>query len=159
MGLFRKVFGFLGFSKDDENNHDHDSNDNNNSDDRHAAAGAGQHRPTNFRVKETGQPRRGFSVKAQVVNDRPQQQQLGPVLAPSTSSDGGVQGLGWYAKHLRIDEDGDVANKFFVDVSSEKPARFTLNNDTRPVKVKKQVLSPEGKVLQCVEHRGRLQVV
>jgi len=97
MGLFRKVFGFLGFSKDDDNNHDHDSNDNNNnSDDRHAAAGAGaggQHRPTNFRVKETGQPRRGFSVKAQVVNDRPRQhqQQLGPVLAPSTSSDGGVQ--------------------------------------------------------------------
>jgi hypothetical protein len=69
------------------------------------------------------------------------------------------QGLGWYAKHLRIDEDGDVANKFFVDVSSEKPARFTLNNDTRPVKVKKQVLSSEGKVLQCVEHQGRLQVV
>lgn len=158
MGLFRKVFGFLGFSKDDENNHDHDSNDNNNSDDRHAAAGAGQHRPTNFRVKETGQSRRGFSVKAQVVNDRPQQQ-LGPVLAPSTSFDGGVQGLGWYAKHLRIDEDGDVANKFFVDVSSEMPARFTLNIDTRPVKVKKQVLSPEGKVLQCVEHQGRLQVV
>jgi len=103
MGLFRKFFGFLGLSKDDDN-HDHDSNDNN-SDDRHAAAGGaggGQHRPTNFRVKETGQPRRGFSVKAQVVNDRPQQQ-LGPVLAPSTSSDGGVQvGPFFFIFNLRL---------------------------------------------------------
>lgn len=77
--------------------------------------------------------------------------------------------MGWYAKHLRIDKDGDVANKFLDEVSSDTlalsadhhkaPARFKLKHDTRPVKVKKQVLSSDGKIQQCVEHQGRLQWV
>ncbi|KAL5099099.1 hypothetical protein RYX36_003426 [Vicia faba] len=158
MGFFRKVFVLLGFSKDDD--HDHDSKDDNHD------QPSGQPLPTNFRVRDTGIPRRGFSVPVQVVQDRPQ---LGPVLTPSVSGDGGVQGLGWYAKHLRMDEDGDIANKFFDEVSSETPAfgadhhkataRFKLKHDTRPVKVKKQVLSSDGIFQQCVEHQGRLQWV
>ncbi|KAK2426232.1 hypothetical protein P8452_40945 [Trifolium repens] len=158
MGLFRKVFAFLGFPKEDD--HDHNSKDD--SDDHHPATG--QPRPTNFRVRETGIPRKGFSVPVQVVQDRPQ---LGTVLAPSTSGDGGLQGLGWYAKNLRIDEDGDVANKFLDEVYSQTPAadnhnataRFKVRNDTRPVKVKQQLLSSDGKFQQIVQHQGKLQFV
>ncbi|XP_045817368.1 uncharacterized protein LOC123910316 [Trifolium pratense] len=161
MGLFRKFFGFLGFPKDD----DHDDHNSKDDSDDHPAAG--QSRPPNFRVREAGIPRKGFSVPVQVVQDRPQ---LGPVLVPSTSGDGGLQGLGWYAKHLRIDEDGDVANKFLDEVSSQTPAafaadhhkataRFKLKHDTRPVKVRQQLLSSDGKFQQVVEHQGKLQLV
>ncbi|XP_027361539.1 uncharacterized protein LOC113869419 isoform X2 [Abrus precatorius] len=143
MGLFRRIVGFLGFSRDDV--HEHDSKDD---------EPDGQHRTARFRVKETGLPRKGFSVQAQVVVDR---SQLGPVLTPSTSGDGEVQGLGWYTKRLMIDEDGDVADEFLDEVSSEIPARFKLKCGTRPVKVK-QILS-DGKIQQYVEHQGRLQRV
>ncbi|XP_027361538.1 uncharacterized protein LOC113869419 isoform X1 [Abrus precatorius] len=154
MGLFRRIVGFLGFSRDDV--HEHDSKDD---------EPDGQHRTARFRVKETGLPRKGFSVQAQVVVDR---SQLGPVLTPSTSGDGEVQGLGWYTKRLMIDEDGDVADEFLDEVSSEipeslavdhhkMPARFKLKCGTRPVKVK-QILS-DGKIQQYVEHQGRLQRV
>lgn len=76
------------------------------------------------------------------------------------------QGLGWYAKRLRIDEDGDVADKFLDEVSSETAAdhhkataRFKVKHDVRPVKVKKQILTPGGRVQHCVEHQGKLQLV
>jgi len=79
MGLFRKIAGFLGLG-----NHDHDSKD----------AAADEHdaqpRTTPYRVRETGLPRKGFSVPAQVVVDR---HHLPPVLTPSTSGDGGLQVL------------------------------------------------------------------
>lgn len=78
------------------------------------------------------------------------------------------QGLRWYAKRLRIDQDGDVADTFLEEVSSgrsavaaghhKKAARFKLKDGTRPVKVKQQVLS-DGKVQHRVEHQGRLQLV
>ncbi|RDX82543.1 hypothetical protein CR513_36655, partial [Mucuna pruriens] len=151
MKFFRKIAGLLGLG-----NHDHDSKD-------EADDEPGQPRMPPVRVRETGLPRKGFGVPAQVVVDRPH---LGPVLIPSTSGDGGLQGLGWYVKRLRMDEDGDVADEFLVEVSSEMPeapavdhhktqARFKPKNGTKPVKVKKQILL-DGKIIQqCVEHHGR----
>lgn len=157
MRFFRRIAGFFGFSKDEV----HDSKDGGEEEE----AQGGQPSTTPVRVKETG-PRKGFSVPAKVVVvDRPH---LGPVLTPSTSGDGGVQGLSWYGKHLWIDEDGDVADEFLEEVSSEMPtlavdhhkteARFKVKGATRPVKVKKQVLS-DGKLQLYVEHQGRFQWV
>lgn len=155
MKFFRRIAGLLGFDKDDGRNHD----------DKHNADEEPQPRTTPFRVQETGHPRRGFSVPAHVVVDRPH---LAPVITLSTSGDGGVQGLRWYAKSLKMDEDGDVADEFLDEVSSESSAlaverhkseaRFKLKYTARPVKVKKQILS-DGKLQQLVEHRGRLQLV
>ncbi|KAF5735076.1 hypothetical protein HS088_TW15G00575 [Tripterygium wilfordii] len=79
------------------------------------------------------------------------------------------EGLRWYAKCLRIDEDGDVADEFLDEVLPEmthnvdeqhKPhPRFELKYRIKPVKVKNQVLSVDGKIQQCIEHQGRLQWV
>lgn len=79
-----------------------------------------------------------------------------------------LQGLDWYVNHLRMDEDGDLADQFLDEVSSEKPeghavdhhktqARFKPNNATKSVRVKKQILL-DGKIIpQIVEsHQGRL---
>ncbi|XP_020217399.1 uncharacterized protein LOC109800892 [Cajanus cajan] len=154
MRFFRKIIGILGFGNHD---HDHDSKDD--ADDEHDA----QPRTTPYRVRETG-PRKGFSVPAQVVVDRPH---LAPVLTPSISGDGGLQGLRWYVKRLKMDEDGDVADEFLDEVSSEMPealavdhhkttARFKLKNDTKPANVKKQILL-DGKIIpQFAEDKGRL---
>ncbi|KAJ0111587.1 hypothetical protein Patl1_03477 [Pistacia atlantica] len=78
-------------------------------------------------------------------------------------------GLGWYAKRLRIDEDGDVADEFLDEVSSHTSASmeeqhrplptFEVRYTTRPAIVKNQVLTPDGKIQQCVEYQGRLQWV
>lgn len=65
-----------------------------------------------------------------------------------------------------MDEDGDVADEFLDEVLSEMPealadhhktpAKFKLKHDTKPVKVKKQILL-DGKIIpQCVEHQGKL---
>lgn len=80
-----------------------------------------------------------------------------------------IQGLGWYAKRLRIDEDGDVADEFLDEVSSHTSANveeqhrtlptFKVRYSTRPAKVQNQVLTPDGKIQQCVEYQGRLQWV
>ena len=82
MGFLKRIAGLLGLARDDV--HDNDA--------RHDADEEpdGQPRTTPFRVQETGLPRRGFSVPAHVVRDRPP---LGPVIIPSTSGDGGVQVL------------------------------------------------------------------
>ncbi|KAK6250962.1 hypothetical protein QQP08_010149 [Theobroma cacao] len=164
MRFFRRIAGLLGFVRDDghevkdqENDH-HNSNNNNNN-----------QPPSNRPVfQETGLPRRGFSVPVQVAVDRPQP---GPLLLPCTSGDGGVQGLKWYAKRLRIDEDGDVADEFLDEVlpetssaasaeNEQKPfPKFKVKYTTRPAKVKTQVLSHDGKIQQCVEYQGSLQWV
>lgn len=79
-----------------------------------------------------------------------------------------IQGLRWYAKRLRIDEDGDVANEFLDEVLPQTPTntenqrklpRFEVKYSARPVKVKNQMLSVDGKIQQCVEHQGKLQWV
>lgn len=80
------------------------------------------------------------------------------------------QGLRWYAKRLRIDEDGDVADEFLEEVLTETSAateednhtpssKFEVKYSTRPAKVKNQVISPDGKIQQDVEYKGRFQWV
>ncbi|GAY64629.1 hypothetical protein CUMW_234930 [Citrus unshiu] len=77
-----------------------------------------------------------------------------------------MQGLRWYAKRLRIDDDGDVADEFLDEVLPQTSAseeeqhrplpKFEVRYSTRPVKVKNQVLTTDGKIQQCVEYRGSL---
>ncbi|KAL0553030.1 hypothetical protein IC582_006915 [Cucumis melo] len=156
MRFFRKIAGILGFSKDDS--HDVKNEDDDVDSDTHA--------PDRVHMQATGLPRRGFSVPVQVAVNR---SNPGPILLPSSSGDGGVQGLTWYAKGLRIDEDGDVAEQFLEEVIPEvqtsttdhpKPfPRFQINNRNRPAKVENQVILKEGKLQQCIEHQGRLLLV
>ncbi|KAE8693151.1 Detected protein of confused Function [Hibiscus syriacus] len=159
MRFFRRIAGLFGFARDDA----HEVNDQEN--DHQSDNKTPGNRPV---FQETGLPRRGFSVPVQVAVDR---SQPGPVLLPSTSGDGGVQGLKWYAKCLRIDEDGDVADEFLDEVLQEtsgaaseeneqKPyPKFEVKYSTRRAKVKTQVMSHDGKVQQCVEYQGRLKWV
>ncbi|XP_028762444.1 uncharacterized protein LOC114720890 [Neltuma alba] len=154
MGFFRKIAGLLGFVKDDVHESRGESDDDNDG-----------HAPPRVRFKETGIPRKGFGVKVEVPVDRPH---LGPVIIPSSSGDGGIQGLRWYAEGLKMDEDGDVADEFLDEVPSETSApqvshhklvaKFKVKNGTRPAKVKGQTLL-DGKLRQYVEHQGRLQWV
>ncbi|KAE8677559.1 Detected protein of confused Function [Hibiscus syriacus] len=160
MRFFRRIAGLLGIARDDgqevkDQENDPRNNNNNNQ------------TPGNRRVfQDIGLPRRGFSVPVQVAATRPNP---GPVLLPCNSCDGGVQGLKWYAKRLRMDEDGDVADEFLDEVSPETSAstdaeneqkpfpKFQMNYSARAANVKTQVMSHDGKMQQCVEHQGRLQ--
>ncbi|KAF7828559.1 phospholipid hydroperoxide glutathione peroxidase [Senna tora] len=144
MGFFRRIAGLLGFAKDDVHESKGESEDD-----------PDDQTPTRPPFKQTGVPRKGFGVQVQVPVDRPQ---IGPLITSSTSGDGGVQGLRWYAKRLRIDEDGDVADEFLDEVPPKIVTRFKVKNGTRPAKVKRQALL-DGKLQQCVEHQGRLQWV
>ncbi|KAJ4728709.1 Phospholipid hydroperoxide glutathione peroxidase [Melia azedarach] len=158
MRFLRRIAGFLGFTRDNNGHEVKDDEEEDKIDDNQA-----QNRP-NF--QETGAPRKGFGVQVQVPVERPQS---GPVIVPCTSGDGGVQGLRWYAKRLRIDEDGDVADEFLDEVLPQTSAseeeehrtfpKFQVRYSTRPAKVKSQVMNPDGKIQQCVEYQGRLQWV
>ncbi|XP_002519833.2 uncharacterized protein LOC8284615 [Ricinus communis] len=158
MRLLRRIAGFLGFVKDESRDQPLEEEEN---DSHH------YNQPrfsSNF--QESGLPRKGFGVPVQVAVDRPQ---LGPLLVPSSSGDGGVQGLRWYAKRLKIDEDGDVADEFLEEVSRETSSsvdnqhkslpRFQFKYNARPARIKNQVITNDGKIQQCVEHQGRLQWV
>lgn len=80
-----------------------------------------------------------------------------------------VQGLQWYAKRLRIDEDGDVAHEFLDEVLPKAPSgieedkrqfpRFKVRRSAQSVKVKEQVIALDGRIQHCVEHKGRVQWV
>lgn len=80
-----------------------------------------------------------------------------------------VQGLQWYAKRLRMDEDGEVAHEFLDEVLPEVPSgteehrrqlpKFQMHYSTHPAKVKEQVLALDGRIRHGVEHQGRLQWV
>ncbi|XP_050235054.1 uncharacterized protein LOC126683250 [Mercurialis annua] len=151
MRFFRRIAGFLGFVKEHQQQEEehNDPNHNHNHQQRFSS-----------NYQESGLPRKGLSVPVQVAVDRPQ---LGPLLVPSTSGDGGVQGLRWYAKRLKIDEDGDVADEFLEEVSAEtlpnadKPLpKFQYKYNIRAAKIKNQVISNDGRIQQCVEHQGRL---
>ncbi|KAK8657994.1 hypothetical protein V6N13_036210 [Hibiscus sabdariffa] len=154
MRFFRRIAGIFGFARDDAHEVKDQEND-------HQSHNETPGNRTAF--QETGLPRRGFSVPVQVAVDR---SQPGPLLLPCTSGDGGVQGLKWYAKRLRIDEDGDVADEFLDEVlpeasgaeNEQKPyPKFEVKYSTRRAKVKTQVMSHDGKIQQCVENQGRLQ--
>ncbi|OVA01258.1 hypothetical protein BVC80_1653g58 [Macleaya cordata] len=80
-------------------------------------------------------------------------------------------GLKWYARSLRIDEDGDVADEFLDEVLQpaevscgaddrrQLPKKFEVKYSTRPAKVRKQVITVDGKIHQSVEYQGKLQWV
>lgn len=155
MRFLKRIAGFLGFAKDES----HETKD---EDTEYADADAINN--NNNRV-ETNLPRKGFSVPVQVSVKR---SHLPPLLVPCTAGDGGVQGLRWYARRLRIDEDGDVADEFFDEVlpdtltikEDQGPLpKFQLKYSTTPAKVKNQALSFDGKIQMSVEHHGRLQWV
>lgn len=69
------------------------------------------------------------------------------------------QGLRWYARRLRIDEDGDVADEFLDEVEEhDRPfPRFEVKYSTKPAKVKNLALLPNGKIQHLVEYQGRLE--
>ncbi|GKU95731.1 hypothetical protein SLEP1_g9054 [Rubroshorea leprosula] len=166
MRFFKRIAGLLGLVRDDGHqvNQQEDKEENNASTASNNSHNQQANEPRVFH--ETGLPRRGFSVPVQVAVDRPQ---LGPVLVSCTPGGGGVQGLRWYAKRLRIDEDGDVADEFLNEVlletsiSAEDDQRsfpkFQIKYSTIPAKVKNQVVSLGGKIQQHVEFQGRLQWV
>lgn len=64
-----------------------------------------------------------------------------------------MQGLTWYAKELRADDDGDVAQEFLRevvpearDLNTSTPACFEAVRHTRPVKLKGPVCTQDGNV-------------
>ncbi|XP_010449534.1 PREDICTED: uncharacterized protein LOC104731752 [Camelina sativa] len=157
MGFFKKLAGVFGFGQevlkdDDDDRGIHDSGDGD--------------KP---RFRETGLPRKGFGVPVQVAVER---SNLAPLLHPCAAADGGIQGLRWYTKRLRVDEDGDVADEF-LEEGREKPTnaedddhncnktmpRLQIKRKTKPAKVRRLVVSSDGKLQQCIEHQGRLFIV
>jgi hypothetical protein len=84
---------------------------------------------------DSGNEGGGFSHKKQVVVERPRI----PVVQYAVSRYGGepmggVQGLWWYVKELKIDDDGDIANDFMVldgdgkDVNEGEERRYKQAN-------------------------------
>lgn len=151
MGFFRRVAGFLGLAKDDLK--DEESNTN---------PDAAYVDPNHYHQHLT---RKGFSVAVPVAVDRPR---FGPVLVPCTIGNGGIQGLRWYARRLRVDEDGDVADEFLSETivmhpesleQHERFPRYEIKYNAIPAKVRSQVLGPDGRVLQSVDYKGKLQWV
>ncbi|PHT45586.1 hypothetical protein CQW23_14744 [Capsicum baccatum] len=140
MGIFRRLAGFLGFSKDDGHAVRDDDN--------------------NVASHNNNVPPKGFT--ASVSRYVP-----GPILVPCITGAGGIQGLRWYVKRLRIDEDGDVADEFLNEIPSDTPSsteenqrkfpRFELKYNTRPAKVTSQGLSATGKIKYRVEYQGKLE--
>lgn len=133
-GIFRKIFG--GFS------HGH-----NKKDERETQAPGQQQKTPGGTAHQ--KPAGGFSVKVAVPTD--------PVVhAPvvtECNGNGGVQGLSWYAKELRADDDGDVAQEFLREVVHEAqdpkanpPPCFEAVRHTRPVKLKGPVCTQDGNV-------------
>ena len=81
------------------------------------------------------------------------------------------QGFQWYARRLRIDDEGDVADEFLDEVLPEVKTvsmtednkhrsvpTFEVKSSTVPAKVRSQVLT-EGRIQHRVEHQGRLMWV
>ncbi|CAH9101330.1 unnamed protein product [Cuscuta epithymum] len=157
MGLFRKLAGFLGFVKDEaEQVHEENGNGDANPPYSEAAVEAQAHHL----------PRKGFSIPIQVQAEKPALP--GPIISPCTLGDGGVQGLRWYGKGLKVDEDGDVADEFISEIPPENLGieqgqkrqfpRFEVKYQTRQAKVRNQaLLSPDGKIQLFVELHGRLE--
>lgn len=73
----------------------------------------------------------------------------------------------WYARRLKIDEDGDVADEFLDELSPhvsrsveahERPVpRFEVKCGAKPAIVKNLALLPNGKIQHLVEYQGRLE--
>ncbi|CAI0472837.1 unnamed protein product [Linum tenue] len=173
MRFFRRIAGILGFVRDEGGDHGEDQEEGDHEAEQQCVPPPPHHQSRQHHrpdYRETGIPRKGFSVPVKVAVDR---QQPGPILIPCKAGDGGVQGLRWYAKSLKIDEDGDVANEFLDETISlfPTPTSFSFGNDpsalprfearsnVRHAKVRRQFMSPEGKFLNCIEHQGGFQLV
>ncbi|KAL0834180.1 hypothetical protein Bca101_086069 [Brassica carinata] len=143
MGFLKKLAGVFGFGQEAVKNEE---------DDTVIDSGDGDKRRENNqpRFRETRLPRKGFGVPVQVAVER---SQLGPVLQPCSAGDGGIQGLRWYTKRLRVDEDGDVADEFLEegdkptnaedDHSSKTMPRLEAKRKTKPAKVRRLVVSSD----------------
>ncbi|KAI3464688.1 hypothetical protein Pfo_021351 [Paulownia fortunei] len=164
MGLFKRLAGLLGFARDeDQQHHDDAAADTAIPASSSMAAAAAAAAAT---ASAQHLPRRGFSVPVQVPIERAPQP---PLLVFCPAGDGGLQGLRWYARRLRIDEDGDVADEFLDEVSPDMSTsmeehgrplpRFEVKYSTRPAKVKNLALLPNGKIQHLVEYQGRLEWV
>ncbi|GFP86927.1 hypothetical protein PHJA_000836500 [Phtheirospermum japonicum] len=160
MGLFKRLAGLLGFARDDEH-HQHDDAA---ADSAVPATSSGAPTPPAF-ASAKHLPRRGFSVPVQVPVERAPPP---PLLVFCPAGDGGIQGLRWYARRLRIDEDGDIADEFLDEISPDTStsidnnplqSRFEVKYSTKPAKVKNLALLPNGKIQHLVEYQGRLEWV
>lgn len=149
---------FFGFGKDEEQHHEPVAG---------ASIAPGSSPMTaKFAAPAHRLPRKGFSVPVQVPVERAP---LPPLLVACPEGDGGIQGLNWYARCLRIDEDGDVADEFLdedspdISTSTEEQSRplprFKVKCSTKNAEVKKQKLLPNGRIQHLVEHHGRLKWV
>ncbi|XP_010434596.1 PREDICTED: uncharacterized protein LOC104718528 [Camelina sativa] len=159
MGFFKKLAGVFGFGQEVLKDDDDDDTGINDSGD--------VNQP---RFRETGLPRKGFGVPVQVSVES--SNLAPPLLHPCAAGDGGIQGLRWYTKRLRVDEDGDVADEF-LEEGRDKPTnaedddhncnknipRLQIKRKTKPAKVRRLVVSCDGKLQQCIEHQGRLFIV
>ncbi|ESQ55621.1 hypothetical protein EUTSA_v10027517mg [Eutrema salsugineum] len=159
MGFLKKLAGVFGFGQEVVRNEEDESTGIDSGD------GDKRREDNQPKFRETGLPRKGFGVPVQVAVER---SQLGPVLQPCFAGDGGIQGLRWYTKRLRIDEDGDVADEFLEEGEKQTNAednnlktmpRLEAKRKTKPAKVRRLVVSSDGKLQQCIEHQGRLLIV
>lgn len=161
MGLFKRLAGFLGLARDDHNHHQED-----------AAPIPAHVLPSVPPVAAAATPppnhvpRKGFSVPVQVPVERTP---IPPLLVFCPAGDGGLQGLRWYTRRLRIDEDGDIADEFLDEVSQDMPIsmeeqnrtlpRFKVKYNTKPAKVRNLALLPNGKLNHLIEYQGKLEWV
>ncbi|KAI3703513.1 hypothetical protein L1987_73643 [Smallanthus sonchifolius] len=154
MGFMKRFVGFLGFGNHEVNKDSEgeiDANPNSTEETSHYI--------------DTNLPRKGFSVPVQVPVDKAHQ--IGPILVPCPAGDGGVQGLQWYTRSLKIDEDGDVADEFLEEVFHETVANapqktwseFQVKLTAKPAKAKDPCLSREGTVQHTIKYHGRRQLV
>ncbi|KAL8244557.1 hypothetical protein R6Q59_010815 [Mikania micrantha] len=153
MGFWKKFTGFLGFGPESNAEHEDENETNGNS-----VEETHNHDYSNL-------PHKGFSV--QVPVDRVHQ--IGPVLLPCAAGDGGVQGLEWYARRLKVDEDGDVADEFLEEVYPETSSntlhkqfqypKIVVKLNAKPARSRNPVLTREGTIQQLVEHQGRYLLV
>lgn len=155
MGFFRRIAGFLGLVKDEANAAD-------------GGGGGGEEEEEEDRTAKI-LPRgrdKGFSVQVPLTVERPS---VGPVFIPCGVGEGGVQGFRWYARRLRIDADGDVADEFLTEIVPEAPStnkqmtgpRFQMNYKTRTtaMAMRNQVIAVDGNVMQSLEYQGKLRWV
>ncbi|CAL4971663.1 unnamed protein product [Urochloa decumbens] len=159
MGIFRRIAGFFGVSRDDADHSDSLSSN-------VAAAAAAEFPQDRAAAAAAHGARRGFSVQVPVPVER---QGPGPVLVPCPQGDGGVQGFRWYSRKLRIDEDGDVADEFLDEVIPESSinsdtspiGRFQVKYNTKPASLalKKQIVAIDGDIRHSLEHQGQLRWV
>ncbi|KAL8216390.1 hypothetical protein R6Q57_023227 [Mikania cordata] len=149
MGFWKKFTGFLRFGPESNGEHEDENEANGNS-----VEETHNHDYSNL-------PRKGFSV--QVPVDRVHQ--IGPVLLPCAAGDGGVQGLEWYARRLKVDEDGDVADEFLEEIYPETSSntqhkqfqypKIVVKLNAKPARSRNPVLTREGTIQQFVEHQAK----